>query len=631
MLKIFVNNQAVDLLEDIQINLTIENPFMQADRIPAPYSLSFTLPPTPNNLKIFNWPNRMTSYKVSQTFNCRILFQALTIAQGVLDLSPYDNSIRVNFRGITITEKLKDKLFNIDLGAYEFSGGETGMPDFDNQSNFGGKYKLLAARAANGQEDFVFGPVRVQTGTPLLPMIVGEPPTGRPARGQSVPGRPDDMMDSEYINFWNPKSIRASIQENTSPLPTGVANKYAHASIFPFPRVRYLFDCIFGDTLHENIFSSEELEDLIIINSFHPRWNNRNWNFFQENLAGMLFNNKPPFVPNPVAPPGTNYLPHFEIKTFMPNIPAIELVKDVLKIFCLSLFVRQDKFFLKFNRDILLDKTQIENWSSKLINQPVFGLSEVQSYKYGYEGYDKKEDSEGYFFEVENVRDVYVPVFTPDPSRPYDANEQQYRVASTKQEIKRWVTEERQEIEYEVISSDFGGNKDVEGASIDMVSRLKPLPMTIGKYWWERKLRAVDQPDIEGWHVPIWEGERKERPTESYIMFYRGMKQTFHAGTSYPYITPYNIDASGEKIGELSLSWEGNHGLIHKFHEEYKEWTEKSKVRFTTPLLLSPIDFQNLDLSKKKYINGRNFFIEKIQVTIRHNRIDPAMVDFLEA
>ena len=98
MLEIFISNQKVDLPADIQIALTIENPFMLQDRVPTPYSLTFDLPPTTRNLRIFNFPNRIASHRNNATITrpCRIMFQSITIASGIVTLTTQHGDISVN-------------------------------------------------------------------------------------------------------------------------------------------------------------------------------------------------------------------------------------------------------------------------------------------------------------------------------------------------------------------------------------------------------------------------------------------------------------------------------------------------------------------------------------------------------
>ena len=139
MLEIFVSNQKVDLPTDIQIALTIENPMMLQDRVPTPYSLTFNLPPTPKNLKIFRFPNRLASFKSSRgvvnTLSCRILFNAITIAGGVLRVSQYDAGIKAQFQGVDIDETLRGTLYNAPMHRYLFPTTDWTDRDFDDPGN----------------------------------------------------------------------------------------------------------------------------------------------------------------------------------------------------------------------------------------------------------------------------------------------------------------------------------------------------------------------------------------------------------------------------------------------------------------------------------------------------------------
>src|SRR5690606_27976554 len=109
MLQIISNGTALDLPTDIAINMTMENPFMLEDRVPTPYSLTFELPPTPQNLQIFGYPDRIGSYTSSNNYNRSIevviRFNGLLIATGALILTEYDRTLKVNFSGVDFNSK----------------------------------------------------------------------------------------------------------------------------------------------------------------------------------------------------------------------------------------------------------------------------------------------------------------------------------------------------------------------------------------------------------------------------------------------------------------------------------------------------------------------------------------------
>ncbi|MEG1588630.1 MAG: hypothetical protein RR354_04785, partial [Mucinivorans sp.] len=99
----------------------------------------------------------------------------------------------------------------------------------------------------------------------------------------------------------------------------------------------------------------------------------------------------------------------------------------------------------------------------------------------------------------------------------------------------------------------------------------------------------------------------------------------------YPFLTSDNCDAYGfVSPYDVSLELGGERGLINAYHKRFKDWVEKNKLVLKADVLLSPLDLKNLDLKNKIHIDGRNFFIEELSVTITPRAIKPAEVTFVE-
>lgn len=96
-------------------------------------------------------------------------------------------------------------------------------------------------------------------------------------------------------------------------------------------------------------------------------------------------------------------------------------------------------------------------------------------------------------------------------------------------------------------------------------------------------------------------------------------------------MTPHNYDAHGNRLGELSLDWEGPDGLLSSFHTAYRDYIAGDKRFIRGLFLLNALDLKNMDLSRKVYLRGMNFFIERINITIRQTKIEPAQVDLVQA
>lgn len=631
MLEIFVSNQKVDLPADIQLSLTIENPMMLSDRIPTPFSLSFTLPPTANNLSIFKHPDRQASFRnasgVISSVPCRILFQSVTIAQGSLITSQYDGGIKASFSGIDNIASVKNVMPSIGLDVLEYPTPNFRDIDFDNLSNYAGQYREMAQDAANGLDDrFVAAPVRVKTDNDPVSFI--QYITSRlGTRPRYL--RPQEMMNSEYINFWNAATgefLIRSVEENAS---RGLWYAF-HAPIFPFFRVHYILSSIFRDTLVNNIFSNGELADLVMPTAYFFNWKPRGTSLVYANgYGGMMFD---PYTFD------TNFAVDFTISLnqFLPALESPDWFRGLLKLFCISTFNNFGKFEIVANKDVLAAPLGAD-WDAKLIGSPVLRIEKGKTYKYGYR--DEEEYSPGdNVTTVANMNDL-LNFPSTDPGDELDTV---MHVSSTGQYFERHITHVEGEdsedpgeaiISFHLLDAGYGGIPDDTEATdaYDSVAEIKPLPLIPKEYWTTpRNMPDENPPTKYWWLVPYSEDDRTARPSHAYIGFFRGIVSGRQAGHSYPLVSPYNINPDGTPNGDYTLCWGGEDGLLENFHAEYKEWIEKDKVRMQGSFLLTALDFNNMDLKKKVHVRGGHFFIERIQVTIRHNRIDPAVIDLIE-
>ena len=596
MLEIILEGVTLDLPPDIQINLTIENPFMSKDRIPVPFSLAFDLPPTPRNLKAFNYPNRINVELSRPNYSATIRFQGLNIGHGVITLDNFDKTIKVNFRGAEITDNLTNKLYELQLQSYSLGPREPGDIDFDTGAGWQYRSLMLSAVTANNGK-FALAPVRV----------AGEDWQEGVLRRKNI-GFPDSSADTMYINFYNAvaKSWMFSDVDGS-----------VHSSNYPFPFVHYLVDFIFGSSLDDNPFTEGDFAKLVLLTMYHPAW--RSKGKFPIGSPYYGFQPDTRTTDGPFAP----Y--HTYLETRLPDMTAKDFVKELAKMFGFTLVTVKGRFEFRKNADILAQPVK-DDWSAKLIDRPGINTDKAKTLNYGYENDTIEELSLPNYAKVANYQSLIDYFIRPEEEDGYFVTLQVTQTGEVFDKIK-----EGDGFYYEKRTSGFGELKEGEN-TFDLTVAIKPLEMSLEKYWWVRVLElGQSKPPMRDWLVPVADQDRFERQKNANIMFYHGVKDTYTDGDTYPYLSPHQIDPFGNELGDLSLYWEGERGLISNFHEEYRSWIEKDKQRVSSTVLLRAIDFHQLDITHKFHIHGRNFFIEKIQVTLRKDRIDPALVDFIEA
>ena len=96
MLELYANKKRLQLPEDISVDMTWENPFLLQDRIPAPYSMSFTLPGTKENYAAFGNPQRLNSTGIKKEIASNALFNSVTFLKGKLNFQEVEKKLKLN-------------------------------------------------------------------------------------------------------------------------------------------------------------------------------------------------------------------------------------------------------------------------------------------------------------------------------------------------------------------------------------------------------------------------------------------------------------------------------------------------------------------------------------------------------
>lgn len=597
MLKFVLNGVALNYEKDIALNLIYENPFFFNDRIPSSHSLNFELPPTDHNLKQFNFPNRLNGLGGFKEYpGFEVFFATHKILSGVLVVQEFRTRIKCFFRGSVITDNMRQPLFQQEMNLYSF-GTNTANTNIYSPNFWGNNYRLLIKSSIQNTQDFACPPMRYPDmwftsvdNENEIPIAGGNQATLR-----------------AYFNFWNPHEeeyvMRGGAQD-------------VHTVCFPFPKLRYIFDVFFGGQLQENPFAEGELERLVATSTFHPNFNLD----LVTQRRGFLLDGYSEFGAD------DNFI---LLNSFLSRMPANAFVREALKLISASLFPLGNGFLIKRNREVLEGETVIP-WDKKVASRITIGKKEGESYEYGYDDpLPTNEEFQG--VQVDDIVDLY------NYTVPLDGEVEIY-VNRTKE---TWIKRRREKFNvndpdrftYELVSTGLGAASE---SGFNMKSGLIPVEMTIDEYWREN----VNNNGLEfgSWYVPVWRGDRLVRPELPQIGIFRGHTDAFTtlsgSPTSpnfYPLLSPYNYDAFGNRLGDLSLAWEGEDGLLENFHKQYKEYIEQEKAFVRADVILSPTDLKKMDLSLKYHLRGMNFFIQRLNVTIRQNKIEPAQVDLVQA
>lgn len=276
---------------------------------------------------------------------------------------------------------------------------------------------------------------------------------------------------------------------------------------------------------------------------------------------------------------------YFYLNSFLPAIPANDLIKECLKLICSSLYPSGNRFLIRPNHEVLASTSTV-NWSSKQIGKLTLSDQPGQAYVYGYTNtVPPTSDSD-----QENVVNTIHQMFQYPMG---DEKEMEIYVKSTKELYRKTLREKPNttaddRFEFELLGSSMG--LGIKESGFEMKSELTPIPMSVYEYW-------ADHYEESGipfgsWYVPDWEGERKVRPDKMYIGLYHGLQDahtelpggSVSSPNRYPLLAPHNYNAYGQRQGELSLEWEGPYGLINLYHRAYMNYMEASKRKCVASL-----------------------------------------------
>jgi len=606
MLKILLTGTALDLPADVSLSLIYENPLFINDRIPSAHSLTGTLPPTARNLKALGYPQRLNNTQAFREFTgLSIMFGPVKLINGVLTVTKYEGDIEYFIRGAIFASELKAAMNTTDQEETDFgSTGSRFTPNFYLLGDFGYNYREHVEATLDGSQNTVYGPIRIKdviwNKNPIAPTFGGW-----------------NATSYMYFSYYN---------ANRGEFMLGYYGSIqTHTVCYPLTKLAYLIDEIFEDALVANPFTVGELPKVVLTSTYHPS----TMDILLFTYRGILLDSNE-----------LDDSQFMKLQSFASSMKFNDLLKEVLKMFCMSLYVKGDSFELKFNKDIL-ESTSKQNWTGKLIGKLAHWYEPAQQYAYGYAGYTGVEKPYA-ISEVDNIDDLAALTVT-------DGDEKQVYVTNTNQLflLKNRFDDEftdsseaglpaEYEFETEVQDPGFAAAPGTAQSGFSMVSEVTPLPMNIHPYWWDN----TGDPILFGrWYVPEWDGDRKQRPEKPNILLYQGIQDTLtdkefgSAGEKgkYPFLTTHNVDAYGNRLGDLSLHWEGDDGLMENYHQEFRAYVESDKLKARGLFKLDTLDLKYLDLSETKSIKGIDWIIEKVEVTIRRNKIEPARVHLVKA
>lgn len=583
MIRIVANGVAMDLPSDLRIQLTIENPIFSTDRIPVAYTTNIDFPATQTNLKVFGFQDKLFIRPAAVKVPATLYVDELRIVDGMLCFDSFeDRMIRASFVGAQIEDFLSKDLSSVMMQQWLFG-------PLTNDEKL--RYVDLLNSAADGNEVFVCAPVATNRSG-------DNPKTGVDYINRYTEGGYDNVNRDGYVFF----------------------NDYYSPAL----RLDYLLGVLLSDNVVIQAFDTTSLHDIVLITGSK----------LDDNLSSRIVTGGL----EKISEDPEQYA--FSLSSAMPSSPAGDLLKEILKMFCLSVSIENNKYVIQSNQQIFTD-ADFDDWSAMKSDLYSIAVEPGLNYKYGFSANESMANTATEIIQVQSIFEMLThenefaeeTYFQIVPS-----GEVYFRSGYQETDSSGNVTLEDYWYKWMYQGNISVDNND-DSENYDSTVNLA-LPRTfIGNIIGTRRRDVrglvplidfeVDGGRLTGLNLALSIGRQKmvyKTPAGQWVEF-----PPEGGGFTYPQIsaTPYNL--YGERQTTTSFEWEGENGLYALYHKQFAEWIRTDRVLFRTTVNLSVIDLKNLQLFRKKLIDGKKFLIRQIDVEIGHDGVLPADVQFVEA
>lgn len=630
-----MNNKKLDIFPDTEISYNMENPFVTADKVPVPYTLDFLLPKTAENLAALGQPERVSSLvNFAESRNVEVRFCGFPVIIGELVIMEVNQEgVQVNITGANIPKRIKKKLYDQELGEVGFSYAISMDNGAEIIDTYGTKLAIndhFEAKAKENMPDYVAAPCAVKGVEPVV----------------ANPDGYSDFFADRYINQRCGMVNNYRHELGMMPADQHTSAYYGYyctsktgvimTKIIPAFRIGYLLKKLLNVSFTNNVFD-EELGRLMLLCNYHPKYQADD-----DSIVGDVDRST------------------MEIKMrfadFMPDINANEFLTEILKIPCLTLFIRGSQYDIEFNDDILTSEQVVR---MNLVDGYAISLQMGERYKFDLSSDSQQDESteNAKVFNVSGIGTAYQHAIAYEYD-PEVTTALTYNISDTDQVFRATPIEELSQIYLESTlnfkcrthwrfkllqqgTQQTEEEEDDDRGTFDMSFNGSVCNTVIVDYLdddgsYKPTFRGKNEVSvIPHLYVPEIAFEKKEdkliRNSKIVLGLYLGISDGLpnpHCRIKYPQISHCsNLPGVGE-ITDVKLTSEY---LLSKYHSRYKAWIERDKKVIAGSVILTPQELHQLDLRRKVHIDGRNFFIKNINIVLTNSQILPSEVEFIEA
>lgn len=324
-----------------------------------------------------------------------------------------------------------------------------------------------------------------------------------------------------------------------------------------------------------------------------------------------------------------SWMEEINVAESLPDISNADLIINILKMFCASIFHNGNEYSIRLNKDILSSSDFID-WSGKVAELYSIVVGEEATYTLHYANSETQSfspsmpdqaDEETCMPDSLQICPTYEDMLAKFASTEEYINvkiagtEHIYSGRSLTANLHPDTVIPIMDMVYQAHMDEIKTtDTDDKGNNYDVTIEFrcpKTIPANV----------AFTQPFLGGNTLilrgvsPIIEVPAMDsnRSSDTYVGLLMNHNY-FDSGNYYSTIIPFQ--ESGKEIAnDLSITIGGEKGLYNRFHKDFAEWYIKKKNTVKADIILSPSDVANLRLWQKIMIYNRLFLIKTMELT----------------
>ena len=552
----------LDISPETEFELTIENPLLRDDRIPASWSTDIPFPPTMLNKRTLGYIGALLAEPEVKKLAATIMAGGLGLFDGTLEYDGIDENGNMLY-----TFSVRDLEDDWGMKIHELPGL---LYDQDSGYSYD---SLLAALKADEVEGI------------HLPLVENEALVAEKACASYIDsgGRPGGGNQPSDPNTERP-SLKDLDWGNTDMKYRNSPGASSHECTIPAVELMRLLSNAIGSDGAGDLDS--ELSRLVIFATWWTRFH--------------------PFTRT------TSFT--YDVGGALPDISLRELVKSVCSMFCAAVFSDRDSYLIRTARSII-GGSDVADWTDRVSDVFTSERVTAQSYELAYDS--GAEEASG-VLETDGTVDSLSGILEID-SDEYKAMEH-----TGLEEIYSVKSEDTKVTVSPSDSHPSGRTFDISEILCDRLTEPAPvssetdddvMSVTIGlclarcaptRHYWlvagqldpsmtERMAAILPLPSIES-----------ERPAEAYIA-------VLHEGQTSDRGVVLGADGADSSAG-LDITPQA---LFTNYHKTFADWIGSDRQRLSVSLDLSVYEAANFRMWRKVKILGRIFLVEKLSIRFR--------------